>query len=263
MPEIIIWTCCCNARVSEHTAWLEVSSFIFKYSNHAPAPSLGAQATGSQENCQVAENTHRTGSIVMHWKRAALELSKFVQPKTRICHQEKKNSYYIYIYIYIYVCVCLLPLKKLPLHQSKFLYICFLFLVSDFCSQYPKTFFSSPLRFRKSTFLIGTNRIIFKFWDFQGGDYEECRLLGYKHPLRTSQETHYVSATDYSQLMLCKIWGFHGGDYEECRLLGYKKPSSYLTRNTLCHRYRLRPVNSLKDLRVFRQWLWRISSSWI
>jgi hypothetical protein len=45
---------------------------------------------------------------------------------------------------------------------------------------------------------------------------EKCRLLGYKNPGRTSQETHYVSATE--------IWGFRGGDYEECRLLGYKKP---------------------------------------
>jgi hypothetical protein len=40
---------------------------------------------------------------------------------------------------------------------------------------------------------------------FRGGDYEECRLLGYKNPVRTSQETHYVSATESSQLMLCKI----------------------------------------------------------
>jgi hypothetical protein len=38
--------------------------------------------------------------------------------------------------------------------------------------------------------------------------------------VRTSQETHYVSATEPSRLMLCEIWGFHGGDYEECRLLG-------------------------------------------
>jgi hypothetical protein len=38
-----------------------------------------------------------------------------------------------------------------------------------------------------------------------GGDYEECRLLGYKNPVRTSQETNYVSATESSQLMLCKI----------------------------------------------------------
>jgi hypothetical protein len=37
------------------------------------------------------------------------------------------------------------------------------------------------------------------------GHYEEWRLLGYKNPVRTSQETHYVSATESSQLMLCKI----------------------------------------------------------
>jgi hypothetical protein len=63
-----------------------------------------------------------------------------------------------------------------------------------------------------------------KSWGFHGGDYEECRLLRYKNPVCTSQETHYVSATESSRLMLCKIWGFHGGDYEECRLLGYKNP---------------------------------------
>jgi hypothetical protein len=56
---------------------------------------------------------------------------------------------------------------------------------------------------------------------FHGGDYEECRLLGYRNSIRTSQETHYVSATKSSQLMLCKIWGFHGADDEECSFLGY------------------------------------------
>jgi hypothetical protein len=45
--------------------------------------------------------------------------------------------------------------------------------------------------------------------------------LWYKKPVCTSQETHYVSTTESSQLMLCKIWGFYGNDYEECRLLGY------------------------------------------
>jgi hypothetical protein len=63
-----------------------------------------------------------------------------------------------------------------------------------------------------------------KIWGFHGGDYEECRLLGNKNPVRTSQKTHYASATESSQLMLCKVWGFHGGYYEECRLLGYKNP---------------------------------------
>jgi hypothetical protein len=57
-----------------------------------------------------------------------------------------------------------------------------------------------------------------KIWGFHGGDYEECRLLWYKNPVHTSQETYYVSATERNQLMLCKIWGFHGGDYEECRI---------------------------------------------
>jgi hypothetical protein len=42
----------------------------------------------------------------------------------------------------------------------------------------------------------------------------------YKTPVRTSQETHYVSATESSQLILCKICRIHCGDYEECRLLG-------------------------------------------
>jgi hypothetical protein len=40
---------------------------------------------------------------------------------------------------------------------------------------------------------------------FHGGDYEECRLLGYKNTIRTSQETHNFSATELSQLMLYKI----------------------------------------------------------
>jgi hypothetical protein len=40
---------------------------------------------------------------------------------------------------------------------------------------------------------------------FHGRDYEECRLLGYKNPVRTPQKTHYFSATESSQLMLCKI----------------------------------------------------------
>jgi hypothetical protein len=43
-----------------------------------------------------------------------------------------------------------------------------------------------------------------KIGDFHGGDYGERRLLGYKNPVRTSQETHYVSATEANQLMLCK-----------------------------------------------------------
>jgi hypothetical protein len=44
-----------------------------------------------------------------------------------------------------------------------------------------------------------------KIWGLHGGDYEECRLPGYKNPVRTSQETHYVSATELSQLMLLRF----------------------------------------------------------
>jgi hypothetical protein len=35
--------------------------------------------------------------------------------------------------------------------------------------------------------------------------FAEFCLLGYKNPVRTSQETHYFSATESSQLMLSKI----------------------------------------------------------
>jgi hypothetical protein len=44
---------------------------------------------------------------------------------------------------------------------------------------------------------------------------------GYKTPVLTSQETHHISATEPSRLILYKIWGLHGSDYEECRILGY------------------------------------------
>jgi hypothetical protein len=59
----------------------------------------------------------------------------------------------------------------------------------------------------------------FNTWGFHGGEYEKCGLLGYKNPVHTSQETHYASAIEASQLLLCKIWGFHGGDCEECLLM--------------------------------------------
>jgi hypothetical protein len=42
-----------------------------------------------------------------------------------------------------------------------------------------------------------------KSCDFHGGDYEECRLLGYTNAVLISQETHYVSATESSRLVLC------------------------------------------------------------
>jgi hypothetical protein len=47
--------------------------------------------------------------------------------------------------------------------------------------------------------------------------FEECRLLGYKTPVRTSQETYYFSVRE-RELMLYKIGGFHGDEYGECRI---------------------------------------------
>jgi hypothetical protein len=63
-----------------------------------------------------------------------------------------------------------------------------------------------------------------KIWGFHDGDYEECRLLGYKHTICTSQATHYFCAREPSRLMIRKIWGFHSGDYKEWHLLGHKHP---------------------------------------
>jgi hypothetical protein len=48
--------------------------------------------------------------------------------------------------------------------------------------------------------------------------------MGYKNSVRASQDTHYISATESSRLILSKIRGFHGGAYEECRPVGYKNP---------------------------------------
>jgi hypothetical protein len=82
-----------------------------------------------------------------------------------------------------------------------------------------------------------------KIWGFHGGHYEELRLLRHKNPVLTSQETHYVSATELSQLMLYKIWGFHGGHYEEWSLLGYKNPVR--TSQEVRLHYRAQPVNAM------------------
>jgi hypothetical protein len=100
-----------------------------------------------------------------------------------------------------------------------------------------------------------------KVWGFHGGDYEECRLLGYKNPVRTSQETHYVSTRESSQLMLCKIWGFHGNDYEECRLLGYKNRIRTSQETHYVSTTESSQLMLCKILRFSRRWLWRMPSS--
>jgi hypothetical protein len=59
----------------------------------------------------------------------------------------------------------------------------------------------------------GSNRLMLcEVGGFHGGDYEECRLLGYTNPVRSSQKTHNVSATESSRLMLCEVGGFPDGD---------------------------------------------------
>jgi hypothetical protein len=100
-----------------------------------------------------------------------------------------------------------------------------------------------------------------KIWGFHGSDYEECRLLGYKNPVRTSQETHYFSTTESSRLMLCKIWCFHGSGYEECRLLGYKNP---VRTSQETHYFSTTELSQLMLCKIWgfsRWWLWRMSSS--
>jgi hypothetical protein len=100
-----------------------------------------------------------------------------------------------------------------------------------------------------------------KIWGFHGSDYEEYRLLGYKNPVRTSQEAHHISATESSQLMLCKIWGFHGGDYEEYRLLGYKNPVRTSQETHHISATKSSRLMLCNNLRFSLRWLWRMACS--
>jgi hypothetical protein len=70
--------------------------------------------------------------------------------------------------------------------------------------------------------MLGPQKAI--IWRCSTGKEEECRLLGYNNQVRTSQQTHYISATEPNQLMLCKTWGSHSCDNEEYSLLRYKDP---------------------------------------
>jgi hypothetical protein len=66
-------------------------------------------------------------------------------------------------------------------------------------------FRGSSSRIRSEVFAVVTMKYAV-FWDI--------------NPAHTSQETHYVLATEHRRLMLWKICGFHGRGYEEWRLLG-------------------------------------------
>jgi hypothetical protein len=49
---------------------------------------------------------------------------------------------------------------------------------------------SSPVPLPLPFLKVAIGVIVCKIWGFHGSDYEECGLLGYKIPVRTSQETH-------------------------------------------------------------------------
>jgi hypothetical protein len=84
------------------------------------------------------------------------------------------------------------------------------------------------------TFLYCSN-----IWGFYIGDYEECRILIHKNPVCTSQEIHYISATEPSRLMLCKIWGFHSIDNIELErpLVFWRSASSFVEIQLLVQTY--------------------------
>jgi hypothetical protein len=77
----------------------------------------------------------------------------------------------------------------------------------------------------RGTYVVWKWSLPREIWGFHGGGYEECRLVGYKNPALTSQETNFISTSEYSQLMLCNIWDLYGGDYEGWRLLRYNNPA--------------------------------------
>jgi hypothetical protein len=69
----------------------------------------------------------------------------------------------------------------------------------------------------------GVNSVHCKIWGFHGGDYEECRVLGYKNPVRTSQETLRVRYTAHLVNAM--------SDLKFSRRWLWRMPSS----ETLCH----------------------------
>jgi hypothetical protein len=107
-----------------------------------------------------------------------------------------------------------------------------------------------------------------KIWGFHGGDYEESRLLGYKNPVRTSQETYYVSATESNRLMLRKTWGFQAGRYEKCRLLIARwrwdqtamSVLSPAMNGSIFSPFQISYGPHIISLKIDRWWTWRLDS---
>jgi hypothetical protein len=55
-----------------------------------------------------------------------------------------------------------------------------------------------------------------RFEGFTAVAMNSVSIWDIKNPVRTSQETRYVSTTEINRLMLWKNCGSHSGDYEEC-----------------------------------------------
>jgi hypothetical protein len=77
----------------------------------------------------------------------------------------------------------------------------------------------------------------------------------YTNPVRTSQETHYISATEPNRLVLfretvavyCENHTEHTNTLcgQNAELCNIDKSSPYLTGNTLRLRYKAQPVNAV------------------
>jgi hypothetical protein len=74
-------------------------------------------------------------------------------------------------------------------------------------------------------------------------EYKECLLLGYKNQVPTSQETHYISATEPNRLMLCgetiDTYCENRRQHTECT------GSTYRTGKTSRLHYRDQPTNAV------------------
>jgi hypothetical protein len=135
-----------------------------------------------------------------------------------------------------------------------------------------------PIRLDLSTNLYGvksvnkmwTRSVSIEFWRHVLWQRERYKRIlferksssGIKNPVRTSQEAHYFSTTEPSQLKLCNIEGFTAGTTKDV-VFTILNPSSNFTGDTLRLRYRAQPVNATLDLRFTRRSLWRMSSSGI
>jgi hypothetical protein len=79
------------------------------------------------------------------------------------------------------------------------------------------------------------------------GRMQSSIIYEYADPVRTSQETHYVSATKPNRLMLFRetVAVYCENHMEQTNKLCAQKLSLHLTGNTLRLRYNAQPVNAV------------------